>query len=237
MSEEEYKDIAEESEAKNWLTTYADMVTLLLTFFVMLLAISSLDTERFENIITSIQFTLGANVSKGGHTGRIDMHAVRQQSLSQVTGDENEPLLKDIRQMIKKKNLDDAVSVVSQDGKVVLRVKGRILFDSASSLFQPEARKVLNQIATIVRDNPDYRLDVGGHTDSRPIKSSKYASNWELSALRATAVLRYMVGQGVNPRRLTATGYADTDPLAPNTTAKNMALNRRVEFVLEKMYR
>jgi chemotaxis protein MotB len=203
----------------------------------MLLAISSLDTERFENIITSIQFTLGANVSQGGRTGRIDMHAVRRQSLSQVTGDENEPLLKDIRQMIKKKNLDDAINVVSQDGKVILRVKGRVLFDSASSLFEPEARNILNQIATIARDNPEYRLDVGGHTDSRPIKSAKYPSNWELSALRATAVLRYLVGQGVNPRRLTATGYADTDPLAPNTTDKNMALNRRVEFVLEKMYR
>ncbi|MGD8563051.1 MAG: flagellar motor protein MotB [Desulfarculaceae bacterium] len=228
---------AEEAEAKAWLITYADMVTLLLTFFVMLLAISTLDQERFENVINSIQFTLGASVAPGGRMGRIDVHDVQSRSLSRPTGTEDEPLLKDLRQMVNKKNLDDVVEVVAQDGKVIMRVKGQILFPSSSSQFKGEARAVLNQVAKIVKAHPEYRLDVGGHTDPRPIKTAKFDSNWELSALRATAVLRYLIGQGVNSRRLTATGYADTDPLAPNTSEANMAKNRRVEFVLEKKER
>ena len=232
-----FSDEDEEKESRAWLVTYADMVTLLLAFFVMIVAISSLDTKRFDHVMTSIHTTLGSATSLGGRLGRIDVHATARRIGAKITGTEDEPLLKDIRQMIKKKNLDDAVSVYAQDNKIILRVKGQVLFTSASSQLERGASKVLDQIARIIRDNPDYRLDVGGHTDSRPISTPKFNSNWELSALRATAVLRFLVEQGVNPRQLTATGYADTDPLAPNTSPENMARNRRVEFVLEKRER
>ena len=223
-----------EDDTREWLTTYADMVTLLLTFFVMLLAISSLDAERFEKIMTSIQFTLGASVAPGGLTGRIDVHDVQQRNLSQVTGTENEPLLKDLRQMVDKKNLDDRVQVIEQGDKVIVRVKGQALFASGSAELNPGALPLLDQLAKIVKSFPDYKLDLAGHTDSRPVSGGKMPSNWELSALRATAVLRQLIERGVSPRRMTATGYAHTDPLAPNTSDDNMAKNRRVEFVLEK---
>lgn len=224
----------EDTESKDWLTTYADMITLLMVFFVMIVAMSNMNTERFEQVMTSIQFSMGQGKSEGGYLGRIDLHRVREQSLTQTSGKENEPLLKDIRQTLKKKNLEDNVEVFSQDGKVIINVKGQILFDSASSAFNRNAASVLNEVAKIVRNWPGYRLNVRGHTDPRPISTAKFANNWELSALRATAVLRYLMSQGVDPRRMTATGYADTDPLVPNTNEENMARNRRVEFVLEK---
>jgi len=227
----------DDGEGKSWLLTYADMVTLLLTFFVMLVAISSMDRKRFDHVMTSIHTTLGTSTALGGRLGRIEVYDTRRRVGAVVSGVANEPLLKDIRQRIKQKNLDAAVEVASQDNKVILRVKGQVLFPSAASDLSPEAGKVLDQVARIINDYPEYRLDVGGHTDSRPIRTSKFDSNWELSALRATAVLRYLVGHGVNPRQLTATGYADTDPLAPNTSPENMAKNRRVEFVLEKRER
>jgi len=227
----------EEEGPGEWIVTYADMVTLLLTFFVMLVAISSVDTERFEKIMYSIQYTLGAGVAPGGRVGRIDTHDVRQRSLSTPTGSENEPLLEDIRETINKKDLQDSVQVVQQGNKVIVRVKGQVLFPTASSQFDPQAKKVLDELAKLVMQYPEYRLDVGGHTDPRPISTPKFDSNWELSALRATAVLRYLVEQGVNPRRMTATGYADTDPIVPNSSLENMAKNRRVEFVLEKKER
>ena len=223
-----------EGDGREWLLTYADMVTLLLTFFVMLLSISSMDNERFDKIMTSIQYTLGASVAPGGQLGRIDVHALRQRNLSQMTGTEDEPLLQDIRQMIKKKNLEDSVQAIKQGDKIILRVKGRLLFLSGSTQFDKRAAGVLSEVARLIKRYPNYRLDIQGHTDSRPIHNDKFASNWELSALRATAVLRYLIKQGVSPRRLTATGYADTDPLVPNTSPENMAKNRRVEFVLEK---
>lgn len=228
---------ADDDGPGEWIVTYADMVTLLLTFFVMLVAISSVNTERFEKIMHSIQYTLGAGVAPGGRVGRIDTHDVRRRSLSTPTGSENEPLLEDVREAINQKDLKDSVQVVQQGNKVILRVKGQVLFPSSSSQFDPRAKKILDELAKIVMQHPEYRLDVGGHTDPRPISTPKFDSNWELSALRATAVLRYMVDRGVNPRRMTATGYADTDPIAPNTSLENMAKNRRVEFVLEKKER
>jgi chemotaxis protein MotB len=227
----------DEEEGRAWLVTYADMVTLLLTFFVMLVAISSMDRKRFDHVMTSIHTTLGSSPAMGGRLGRIEVFDTRRRVGALVTGAAEEPLLKDIRQRIKLKNLDEAVEVATQDNKVILRVKGQVLFPTASADLSPGAGNVLDQIARIIGDYPEYRLDVGGHTDSRPIRTSKFDSNWELSALRATAVLRYLVGRGVNPRQLTATGYADTDPLAPNTSPENMARNRRVEFVLEKRER
>ncbi len=237
MAEESYlksRPPEDDDSGNEWILTYADMVTLLLTFFVMLLAISTMDTERFEQIMSSIQYTLGAQVAPGGRLGRIDMHQTRQRNLSMPSGTENEPLLKDMRQIVHKKNLDNSVDVVEQDGKVILRVSGQVLFAPGSTKISPRAGPVLNEIAKLVNAYPEYKLDVGGHTDPRPVHSDKYDSNWELSALRATSVLRYLVERGVNPRRMTATGYADTDPLYPNTSPENMAKNRRVEFVLEK---
>ncbi|MCB2187264.1 MAG: flagellar motor protein MotB [Deltaproteobacteria bacterium] len=229
-----FEDLEKPEEAPEWLVTYADMVTLLMTFFVMLVAISSLNTAKFKDVITSIQYTMGADKAPGGRIGRIDAHDVRQQSLSQTSGDMDEPILKDIRQVIKLKNLDDAIEVERHGQKIIVRVKGQVLFGSGAEQLMGGASPVLDELAKLVKAYPDWRLDVKGHTDSVPVKSPKYASNWELSALRATAVLRALIDRGVNYRRMTATGYADTDPLVPNTTPDNMARNRRVEFVLEK---
>jgi chemotaxis protein MotB len=82
--------------------------------------------------------------------------------------------------------------------------------------------------------NPGYKLEIQGHTDDIPISTAQFPSNWELSAVRATTVLRYMVDAGINPKRLTATGYGSSIPLVPNISPENRAINRRIEFVLEK---
>ena len=83
-------------------------------------------------------------------------------------------------------------------------------------------------------DHADYRIAIRGHTDDRNIQTRQFPSNWELSAVRATTVLRFFIQQGIDPQRMTATGYADYIPLVDNDSAENRARNRRVEFVLEK---
>ena len=218
----------EENDSKQWLTTYADMVTLLLTFFVMLLAISNVDKERFENVMSSIQFTLGASVAPGGRTGRIDLHSTQRRNLSPPSGQDTEPLLKDLQKMVKDKDINDAVEVSSRFGKIILRIKGQVLFDSAESELKEAAQPILGNIANLIRDYPSYRLHISGHTDNLPINTDKFNNNWDLSALRATSVLRFLLGKGIRASRLTATGYADTDPLAPNTSDENRARNRYI---------
>lgn len=230
----ELQDAADEAESKQWLTTYADMVTLLLTFFVLLATMSQANEAKFKEVIESIQFALGAEKAKGGQVGRVDLHQVPNRDLSHATGLEEEMLLKDLRQRVKRKNLDDVVQVYRDGRRLVIRVKGQALFASGSAEMSPESREVLDEIVAMVRGYPRHHLDIKGHTDDIPIHTSEFASNWELSAIRATRVLRYFVDHGIASYRMTATGYADTDPLAPNTSDANRALNRRVEFVLEE---
>jgi chemotaxis protein MotB len=225
--------------APEWLLTYGDMVTLLLTFFVFLFSVSTLDVTRFESIKESVQESLGG--PPGGVVGGLPWDSKgypvppHLKGLEQISGLEEEPLLADIKEMIDKKNLDDVIEVSAQGERtVILRVKGQVLFASGATSINPEARPVLEGIAKIVYEYPQFRLDIKCHTDPRPISTPKFDSNWELSALRATAVLRYLADKGISPKRMTATGYADTQPLVPNTSEESMAKNRRVEFVLEK---
>jgi chemotaxis protein MotB len=232
--QEELRDAAEDAESKQWLTTYADMVTLLLTFFVLLATMSQANEAKFKEVIQSIQFALGAEKAKGGQVGRVDLHQVPDRELTHSTGLEEEMLLKDLRQKVKRKNLDDVVQVFRDGRRLVFRVKGRALFTSGSAELTPESQKVLDEILAMVRGYPRHHLDIKGHTDDIPIHTPEFASNWELSAIRATRVLRFFVDHGMASYRMTATGYADTDPLAPNTNEANRALNRRVEFVLEE---
>ena len=224
----------EDEGAGEWLVTYADMVTLLLTFFVLLVALANFDTKKYEAVVESIQNTFGKMEAPHGDQGRLELTRTMPRSLDQLTGLEQEPLLEDIQQMVKHKNIEDSVRVTSQGNLVIIEVSGQTMFDSGQTQLKPAALALLDQIAGIVKSYPDYALHIKGHTDPRPISSPKFESNWELSALRATSVLRYLISKGIVPKRMTATGYADTEPLAPNTSEENMARNRRVEFVLEK---
>lgn len=224
----------DEDSGGEWLVTFSDLVTLLLTFFVFLVAMANLDEQKFEQIVESIQANLGKQESPGGDVGRLNLTRTQPRSLDQLTGLEEEPLLEDVQQTLKMKNIDDFVRVTTTGNEVVMRVEGQTFFTSGQAELKKEALPILDQVAAIVLRHADYVLHIKGHSDPRPISSAKFDSNWELSALRATAVLRYLLGKGVPARRMTATGYADTQPLLPNTSEENMAKNRRVEFVLEK---
>jgi len=113
-------------------------------------------------------------------------------------------------------------------------VSGGTFFKSGKAKLNPMAALVFDDIAEVVRGYPEYKVNIHGHTDDRPIKSKKFPSNWELSSMRATSVLRFLVARNIDPSRLAATGNADSVPIVPNDTHANRAKNRRVEFVLEK---
>ena len=124
----------------------------------------------------------------------------------------------------------------TEEDRIVLRVPGLNLFKKGGAKLMPESKKVLNEIVKIIKTKgKNHKIFIQGHTDDVPIHTSKFESNWELSAVRATAVLRYFYDKGIDPEKLTATGYADTFPMVPNNTKEGRAKNRRIEFVLEKM--
>ena len=206
-----------------WMATFADMMSLLLTFFILMYAIASQNTSR---IMTEV---LGTESKSLGVLDLIDKISV-QKSLQELTGLNNPNILDDIEDAAE----DSAMAVDTNEAKVVVRVPGANLFKPGQADLQLAGRPVLDGVIAVIRKYPDYKIHIQGHTDDDPISTEKFPTNWELSAARATAVLRYFFDKGVEPEKMTATGYADTFPLASNDTDQGRTINRRVEFVLEK---
>ena len=206
-----------------WMATFADMMSLLLTFFILMYAIASQNTSR---IMTEV---LGTETKSLGVLDLIDKISI-QKSLQELTGLNNPNILDDMEDIAE----DSAMAVDTNEAKVVVRVPGANLFKPGQADLQLSGRPVLDSVIAVIRKYPDYKIHIQGHTDDDPISTEKFPTNWELSAARATAVLRYFFDKGVEPEKMTATGYADTFPLASNDTDQGRTINRRVEFVLEK---
>jgi chemotaxis protein MotB len=126
-------------------------------------------------------------------------------------------------------------SVIERRGLVVRVLTDNLLFVSGSATLQPGADQLLAEVAQLLNLDPTHPITVEGHTDNQPIATAKFPSNWELSTARATNVVRFLIGRGVNRYRLGAVGYADLHPIASNATAAGRAQNRRVEIVLMRL--
>jgi chemotaxis protein MotB len=230
---------AEQSDVGDWIVTFADLMTLLLVFFVLLYAISSLNTEKFKYAIKSIQTSLGATNPKEGLLDLINVPESKDmddiaEDLTGVNQREKEMMMNAINEFIEDQQQSDNIIVYSKAGKITIQVRGKILFKSGDVEFNKAAMPILDEITDIILTYPEYHVNIKGHTDDIPISTPRFPSNWELSAVRATTVLKHLISGGVDPLRLTATGYADVFPIVPNDNPENRATNRRVEFVLEK---
>ncbi len=117
-------------------------------------------------------------------------------------------------------------------GRLQVRALDQILFDSGRTQIKPEGRVVLAAVAEQIRKIPDHRVRVEGHTDTVPIRTERFPSNWELSAARASGVVRFLAQQGLSPAKLSAEGFGPYQPIAPNDTREGRARNRRIEIVL-----
>ena len=200
-----------------WMATFADMVTLLMVFFVLFYSVEKDNTEKFKSAIDMM-------VEEDGPDGLAKIMKV-------VDSTEIMQNLKEMRDATKAAQAEESV-----EDRIVLRVPGLNLFKKKSAKLTPAARPVLNEIVKIIKTKgKNHKVFIQGHTDDVPIHTAKFDSNWELSAVRATAVLRHFYDKGIDPEKLTATGYADTFPMVPNNTKEGRAKNARIEFVLEKI--
>jgi chemotaxis protein MotB len=135
----------------------------------------------------------------------------------------------------KLKSMVDAgeLKVVVRDGRMVLQLPNDILFDSGKAKLKASGEKALKKLGAVLAGIKDRRFQVAGHTDNEPIVKASYTSNWELSSARAIAVVELLVINGVKPAALSAAGYGEFDPIAPNTTGAGKAKNRRTEITLQ----
>jgi len=231
----------------------ADLFSLLLTFFILLLSFSNMDLVKFKALSKSIQEALGvtAQTSVGifnNNSNPIDFDTVGYNSPANMdllgSGQENNVVVKevnendrmaqDIAQVVAEMGLEDTVTVKASSRGVLMQVQGQVFFAAGQATIKDASHPFLDEIARVIDASP-YNVAIEGHTDDTPIHTARFPSNWELSTSRAISTLRYLVDKGdIDPRRLSSAGFADTRPLVPNDTVEHQRQNRRVEFVLFK---
>jgi chemotaxis protein MotB len=248
-----HEEHEEHENHERWLLTYADMITLLMVLFIVLFAISQVDLAKFHKLKEGLRDSFGnkteAGVLDGQQTvldgqGNVDpvllsqageALAAKQALDAAVAADQQElaALKGRINDELAKAGLADDVQLhIETRGLVVTILADKVLFEPGSADLTGHGSTIVDRIADVLV--PLSRtISVEGHTDDQPISTSQYASNWELSTGRATSVLRALIARyGMAPDRLSAAGYGDTRPIAPNSTPEGRAANRRVEIVV-----
>lgn len=221
--------------ALRWLLTYADMITLLMAFFIMLYSMSVMNMAKFRQLAISVRSGFGGDVEGKGLSIASPGSAI---SLNPGIGPQVPPkplqrVEEEVSKYITKKGLKNVVTVHQEPrGLVVSFRSDHLLFDRGSAELRPAAQEMLKQVMEKIRPL-NYPVRVEGHTCSLPIHTAQFPSNWELSTARATNVVRYLIAEGsFSSRRLSAAGYADLHPVAPNATEEGRMRNRRVDIVI-----
>jgi chemotaxis protein MotB len=221
-----------------WLISYADFITLLFAFFVVMYAVSAVNESKYRVLASSLGDAFGRSASDAPvpqYTARKLPPEVQQRSLRQQQTVEEEAHMTAVAQ-----SLLDVMAPLVKEGKVrvtqssrgvSIEINANVLFAPGHAELEPQSLEVLRAVAATLKSEPFY-LEITGHTDNVPIANSIFQSNWELSAVRATSVVRLLATNGIAPERLLAIGREAAKPLASNATAEGRARNRRVELMI-----
>lgn len=240
------KKVQEEHEnLERWMVSYADFITLLFAFFVVMYAISSVNEGKYrvlsDAIVTAFneKQTSDKMINLGQKTPEILQGTGRPigKSTPQKVPPPNpvaehmKTIAKDVLGAMESLVKQGQVRVTQSARGIQVEINASTLFSSGDATLQPASIEALSAVARVLAgtDNP---IQVEGHTDNIPIQSPNYPSNWELSSARAGSVVRLLTEQGVPPSRLVAIGYADNKPLDANTTSEGRARNRRVNVLI-----
>lgn len=229
----------EHANHEAWAIPYGDLVTLLLAFFVVMYAISTVNEGKYRVVSDSLSAAFRGNPSgpqpvQVGDPAATTVAApiiqldndVRSMALRQMAEQAEEAMSPLIAQGL--------VDVQLGDGIVEIAIRSDILFNSGSALLADAAQPVIRQLADVLKTFPN-SIQVQGHTDNVPITGGLYRSNWELSAARAASVVHIMVDGGIDPRRLSVVAYGEFRPVLPNTTPDGRNANRRVVLTISSV--
>jgi chemotaxis protein MotB len=211
-------------DPNRWLTSYSDMISLLLCFFVILLSMSRFDAEQVEALSESLKQGFN-NPSSSLITG---MDAPLPDISPYWSEDEYDEFVEQLKKLFASSSIRDSVEIKLDDRGVVISFKDHALFRSGRAELSEVALEIIDKIGELLTHLNYSFILVEGHTDTDPIKTARYADNMDLSAQRASNVWRRLVSAGIDPKRVASIGYGEYRPIAPNDTAENKAKNRRV---------
>lgn len=236
MSRRKKETSSEGLTGNEWINTYADTITLVLTFFILLYSFSSVDANKFKGIANALQSVLQGNSGDAifdynMSNGNVPMVG-DSEPMPNSSGGVQEDLYNKLKEIIEKNNLQATVEIKKDTKGVNIELRDNVLFDSGKADIKDGSKPILDKISAIISSVP-YNIEIEGHTDNIPISNFKYESNWELSTSRAVNVVKYFIEtKGLNPIRFTAAGYGEYKPLAPNDTDEHRAHNRRVNIII-----
>ncbi|RKY89474.1 hypothetical protein DRQ09_01265 [candidate division KSB1 bacterium] len=216
--------------APGWMTTYGDCMTLLLTFFVLLLSFSSIRDAKFRRAIGALKGALGVLPYEQSVIKPKEMPIPQ---LSNLMESEVQESLAELNETMNEMGMSsDIVKLQLTEAGIKIRLSDTLLFDVGRAHIKPQIYPILQVIVGLTEGWPN-KIIVEGHTDDRPIHTEEFASNWELSAQRAINVVKYFEELGVDSKKLYPVGRGANDPIVPNDTEVNRALNRRIEIYVE----
>ncbi len=236
----------EHENHERWLVSYADFITLLFAFFVVMYALSSINEGKYRILSESISSAF-RNVPGSAATTLVQVSPdapttipIRKPQVANIKPDINREKNRELLRS-KAKEIQTALAPLVQQGQVritegalgiTVEINASALFESGEARLQVPAVRALTAVGQILATT-DFPITVEGHTDNAPINTPLYPSNWELSGARAASVVRLFIDNGVDPRSLTATGYAEQRPVADNASPEGRQRNRRVAINLE----
>lgn len=214
------------SGAPVWVVTFADLMSLLLVFFVMLLSFSEIDASKYRSLSESLREAFGAQKVQDVFTSS----QPNQMLIAEQSGGTQSEILDQLRSIIPQA-FPGALPDEHDARGFLLRVPGSLLFETGRDELKEAMKVPLRQVAELIRQQDGLTLRVDGHTDDVPIRNERFPSNWELSAGRALAVVHFLIDEcGMAPSIVSAAAFADSRPITLNDTPANRELNRRVEF-------
>ena len=231
-------------DSNEWITTFADLMTLLLCFFILLWSFAKMDVGKFKDAMESIQGALNASVPVAAgiiSKGPVSEPATFYPTIEHPSEKENRQkkinalMAEDLNQSILKMGLTNEINVDVGVRGVILQVKGQLLFASGTANLKPESFPIMDQVHLLFNRMTKMKMAIEGHTDNIAINTKQFSSNWELSTERAFSVFRYFRGKGLQENRIDyIAGFADTSPIDSNYSPEGRAKNRRVTFVFSE---
>ena len=226
----------EHENHERWLVSYADFITLLFAFFVVMYSISSVNVGKYRTVSESIKAALNPIVSPPSSPTPLALSASKAALTAPDSPGSKEVAIRKLRNLVKGIKASPQLAMVriteKVNGDIVITIPDQLLFNSGEAAVRPEALRFLEGLGTaIIELNRHTRIE--GHTDNVPIRTAQFPSNWELSSTRAVMVVRVLSElYGVPADHLAAVGHAETRPLTANADAEQRAKNRRVEVVI-----
>ncbi len=220
-----------------WMTTYGDMVTLLLCFFVLLFSFSSVDAQKFKAIMNSFRGSSG--VLSGGETIMVSDVGFDSKTKGFSDGEsydievvqELHGIAQDLNEYLSELGFDEQISIEYNESFVKLNFLDGVLFDPGKATLREDAIQILDAVGIKLLQYDENRIKIEGHTDTVPMKSAQFPNNWYLSAARAITVAEYYINEkDFDPKRLSAEGFGEYSPIAANDTAEGRMKNRRIEI-------